>query len=343
MIRNSSPSPTISKLILVICLLVPIFGSMDGFAASNACQVLFGSGSAVDVSQSAHLELQGVSENGDEQLILHTRRGASVAIRRRGRADASSQVLFLNGIDRDMSQWSKLIDQLSSRDANAAYLQVDLLGQGQTAKWAGSPKQALPYELQIELLEDLSQASKLSPDQSLTIVGHSYGGGIAVKFAQLHPRLVRRLVLIAPYVDNLEHYQIGAGPILMWTKTWFEMFGAEKMYRDYFHLANESWMKASWSTYRAMKGSSANLDDVIALTRGIEDLGMTQAVVGLTDVKVDMVVASFDEVIPMAAHLLLFNHIPQDSRGSFKVLMSTHEIVDSSVGPLADVIHPLSR
>lgn len=101
---------------------------------------------------------------------------------------------------------------------------------------------------------------------------------------------------------------------------------------------NEAWMAASWPSYRMVKGSSASLGDVIALTRGIESICMTQTVQNLMKTKVDMIVGAFDEVIPSAAHRQLFVTVPSALRGKFQTLFSTYEIVDTSAPQIAQLI-----
>ena len=101
---------------------------------------------------------------------------------------------------------------------------------------------------------------------------------------------------------------------------------------------NEAWMAASWLGYRMVKGSSASLVDVIALTRVIESIGMTQTVQSLTKTKVDMIVGAFDEVIPSTAPRQLFATVPSVLRGKFQTLFSTYEIVDTSAPQIAQLI-----
>ena len=105
--------------------------------------------------------------------------------------DASETIVFLHGIGGTSRYWKTRVLPLAS---NYRLILVDLLGYGQ------SPKPWTEYTVERHL-EELYQV--LHEQESLTIVGHSFGAIIALAFAVRYPHLVKRLVLISlPYFGD---------------------------------------------------------------------------------------------------------------------------------------------
>ena len=86
-------------------------------------------------------------------------------------------------------QWHSLMDRLSNKFHVIA---VNLFGYGKTEKWRGERTQTL--EDQAMLLKSFLPTD----DNQLSIVGHSFGGSVAMKAAALFQDRVNRLVLIEP-------------------------------------------------------------------------------------------------------------------------------------------------
>jgi pimeloyl-ACP methyl ester carboxylesterase len=86
-------------------------------------------------------------------------------------------------------QWRSLMDLLAN---DFHVVAINLLGYGKTRAWPDRRPQTL--EDQAKLIEAFlpSDGSKIS------VVGHSFGGSVAMKAAQIYKNQVRRLVLIEP-------------------------------------------------------------------------------------------------------------------------------------------------
>ncbi len=105
--------------------------------------------------------------------------------------DSAETIVFLHGIGGTLKYWNKRVLPLSS---NYRLILVDLLGYGQ------SPKPWTKYTVDRHV-EEIYQV--LHEQESLTIVGHSFGSIIALAFATRYPHLVKRLVLISlPYFGD---------------------------------------------------------------------------------------------------------------------------------------------
>ena len=86
-------------------------------------------------------------------------------------------------------QWRSLMESLSVRYNLAA---VNLFGYGKTPAWSNGKDQTLMDQAEL--------VAKLVPSgaQKVSIVGHSYGGSVAMKAAAMLKGRLRRLVLIEP-------------------------------------------------------------------------------------------------------------------------------------------------
>ena len=97
-------------------------------------------------------------------------------------------VVLLHGLAGSSSTWLQAMPLLG---AHLHVIAPDLLGHGQSAKPGDGDYSLGAYAAG---LRDLLVA--LGPDRA-TVIGHSFGGGVAMQFAYQFPELVERLVLVA--------------------------------------------------------------------------------------------------------------------------------------------------
>lgn len=107
---------------------------------------------------------------------------------------AGEPVVLLHSTGASSSQWRRLAAELSDRFHVIA---PDLCGYGGTASWQGEGEISLAGEaaLVAALIERL--------DQPVHLVGHSFGGAVALRLTQERPELVKSLVLIEPVAFHL--------------------------------------------------------------------------------------------------------------------------------------------
>ncbi|WP_307807904.1 alpha/beta fold hydrolase [Nocardioides xinjiangensis] len=115
-----------------------------------------------------------------EHVVVHGHRRAYV------RAGSGPVVLLLHGLGCDHTTWDAVIDSLARTHTVIA---PDLLGHGASDKPRGDYSVAGYANGVRDLLTVLGV-------DSATVVGHSFGGGVAMQFAYQFPGLTERLVLV---------------------------------------------------------------------------------------------------------------------------------------------------
>ena len=116
-----------------------------------------------------------------QYLTIHGHRRAYV------RAGTGPVLVLLHGLGCDHTTWSPVIDRLAE---HYTVIAPDLLGHGRSAK----PRADYSLGGYANGMRDL--LTVLGVDK-VTIVGHSFGGGVAMQFAYQFPERTERLVLVA--------------------------------------------------------------------------------------------------------------------------------------------------
>lgn len=269
----------------------------------------------------------GASTSSGTQVFQKNAQSPRMAYQVSGDTSAETVIVFLNGIDKSSREWDQVRDIMIAKKTPASYIQLDLLGQGQTAQL--SPTTHIPYEQQVQLLKDFLDSRSLH-GKKLVLIGHSYGGGIAARFVHDHPGIAHSVVLVNPFVDNLESYQPVIGPMMAWARHYAAMTGASAVYESHIQISADLGAISSWPMYAYSGRADAELSNVLALTHGIRYLGMTESVSAPGNTIIHLVISSWDEMIPEAAHDDLFDHIPANNRGVYLVMPVSHESVVNS-------------
>ena len=96
-------------------------------------------------------------------------------------------LLFIHGLTGSQRNWAHLVEAL---EHDHRVLAPDLFGHGASAKAMGD------YSLGAHAATLRDLLDRLGIDR-VTLVGHSFGGGIAMQFCYLFPERVERLVLVS--------------------------------------------------------------------------------------------------------------------------------------------------
>jgi pimeloyl-ACP methyl ester carboxylesterase len=126
-------------------------------------------------------QLQHEARHEVQHVTLHGHRRAYVKV------GSGPALLLLHGLGCDHTTWEPVIDTLARRYTVIA---PDLLGHGQSDK----PRADYSLGGYANGMRDL--LTVLGIDK-VTVVGHSFGGGVAMQFAYQFPERTERLVLVA--------------------------------------------------------------------------------------------------------------------------------------------------
>ncbi|MGA9278801.1 alpha/beta fold hydrolase [Ilumatobacter sp.] len=123
---------------------------------------------------------------GSRRPLQHvTIHGHEVGYRRAGRENEQT-ILLIHGLAGSSKTWDGVIEALA---VDYDVIAPDLLGHGESAKPRGD------YSLGA-FASGLRDFLAVLDVRSATIVGHSFGGGVAMQLAYQHPQLIDRLVLV---------------------------------------------------------------------------------------------------------------------------------------------------
>lgn len=104
-------------------------------------------------------------------------------------------IILLHSGGSSSAQWEKIAEALP---AGLSIIAPDLIGFGDTEPWPVPG--ALTHDLQADLTAAVIGAAGF---KAVHVVGHSYGGGTAIRLAVRHPEMVRSLVFIEPIITAL--------------------------------------------------------------------------------------------------------------------------------------------
>lgn len=105
-------------------------------------------------------------------------------------------LIMIHGLACDSRYWGDVALYLSAKYATITY---DQRGHGQSY----APATGYSYR---DHVNDLKWLIKELDVKKVTLVAHSSGGAIAVKFALQHPELVKAMVLAAPHIVGYREY-----------------------------------------------------------------------------------------------------------------------------------------
>ena len=221
-------------------------------------------------------------------------------------------MLLIHGLAGSSRTWDAVIPALAERYDVIA---PDLLGHGESAKPMGD------YSLGA-FASGLRDFLAVLDVDSVTIVGHSFGGGVAMQLAYQHPHLVDRLVLVGSG---------GLGREVSWLLRSLSLPGAEYVMPIAFpkplvdratdvgrflgrHNIRSPKLAELWRGYSSLVGSS-NRQAFVRTMRGVIDVG--GQTVNATDrlylaaaVPTLIVWGDHDGIIPVAHGIAAHEAIP---------------------------------
>lgn len=114
--------------------------------------------------------------------------------------DKQPTVILINGLTYTTKQWDDFVVPLLAKGVGV--LRYDPIGMGQTLLKYAPILAPIPHQEQVSDLKELLEKLKIKGPYNL--VGLSYGGGIAAGFTATYPKLVKNLVMMAPFTRPLD-------------------------------------------------------------------------------------------------------------------------------------------
>lgn len=235
-------------------------------------------------------------------------------------------VVLLNGLTYSTEQWKKYAAELSS--LGFSVLRYDMKGMGQTLVNDGYQFESIQIDDQVQDLADLLVTMKVKAPYHL--VGLSYGGGIGMAFAARFPKLVKNLVLMAPYTEPLETQDQWIRSQIWYTRTVFPFNPAsdDDLY-EYF------LKQIIYSTYPTAEPvvleNPYKLEAVFRMVQGIRKWTSDQAVPFLPAKSVHLLVAGQDQYIPRKVMTDFWSTVPETAKASYILINNAEHKIPEDV------------
>ena len=211
-------------------------------------------------------------------------------------------ILFLNGIMMSTASWKTFVPALSKDNR---FIRLDLLDMGQSSRMQENYTQDIQVEVVKALLNHLNI-------QQINIMGISYGGEVAIKYALKYQSDVRRLMLFNTTSRTNEWLRdIGRG----WNKVGATLDGAAYydmtipvIYSSNFYVANYEWMEKRRQLLIPLFSSQEFQTRMNRLVISAESLDESKNIYKIT-VPTLIVSSEFDQLTPSSEQAYLAEHI----------------------------------
>ena len=166
-----------------------------------------------------------------------------------GEAGAGPDLVLLHAAGSTGAQWRGVLGELGNRYHT---LTPDLWGHGRTSFWPDP--ETLMHDDQANLVKRILDKVGV---EKFDLVGHSYGGGTAIRFVLENPEIVRSLVLIEPMVACFLQE-------LSETEALKELEGIQNDFRQ---LLKEKGPEAAWKGFLDFRNEPGTWDGYEEKTR----------------------------------------------------------------------------
>ena len=251
----------------------------------------------------------------------------SVWVRHKAATRGASTVVLLNGLTYATRHWAPFASAIERLNPDLGIVRYDMRGMGKTLLEGKLPvNYAIPHTDQVTHLKAILDILGL---KRVHLVGLSYGGGIGLAFAQTHPRMVDKLILMAPFTEALESQDASIKKQIAWTRTTFPFNPAsdDELY-DYF------LRQTIYTTYpSAEPGILENpykLEAVFRMVQGIRKFKAAEFLANIPSGSVHLMVANQDQYIPQPVMDRFWAALPKAARASrINISYSEHKIPEA--------------
>lgn len=230
-------------------------------------------------------------------------------------------LVILNGLTYNTKSWDKMVSQLKGK--GFGILRYDAYGQGETLRRYAPIFGAIKIEDQANELSQLLRALKIN---KASLMGLSYGGGLAVQFASTFPEQTDKVILVAPYV----------GPIAMQDATIKMQVRAAKLMNPFLPYTYDQlydfFLKVNvYTSYPLAEpilvGRPLFIESVFRMTQGVRKMDVANLTKFISPNSIHFVVAGEDEYIPTEQHDKFWQSVERSKKVSrLDVIGAKHKI-----------------
>lgn len=235
-------------------------------------------------------------------------------------------LVFLNGLSDDTSSWKHVVDYFHH---DHSYILVDLLGQGKTLLRQIEKDETsfrFSVETQCEALTALLQHLHLA--RKIQLIGFSYGGGIALKWASQHPQRIQKLILLLPFIIRLDQ----AYPI---NRFWWQQFNTVKSLPGIFGRQAQMWEKVYQNflheymhhRYTERIPNKLEREAAIQLSEEIMNFNSFEILNLLPEHSTYLLTVDRDTLIPNSLYHELWDRLPTNIRQAWLKISGGHHLL----------------
>lgn len=228
-------------------------------------------------------------------------------------------VVLINGLTYSTLQWDRFSKALA--DEGFGVLRFDPMGMGETLKKYAPALVDIAIEDQVKDLRLLLKTLKVPKPYNL--VGLSYGGGLGILYASMHPTEVGQLIAMAPYTEPMASQDQWIRSQIWYvrqTQPWNQA-SDEELYSYFFR-------QIVYTTYPSVEPvvleNPYKLEAIFRLGNGIRKFIANQVVGTLPPNSLHLIIAGKDQYIPRGVLEDFWSHVPKSARAS-KIILNNSE------------------
>lgn len=251
----------------------------------------------------------------------------SIFVRYKEASFGSPTLVLLNGLSYSTSQWAAFVSAVERLNPRLGILRYDMKGMGKSLLEGPLPvNYAIPHSDQVAGLKAILDKLRL---KKVHLAGLSYGGGIAIAFANTYPAYVGKLLLMAPYTEALESQDEMIKKQIKWTRITYPYNPAsdDELY-DFF------LRQTIYSTYPIAEPivleNPYKLEGIFRMVQGIRKFKAAETLANIPAGSIHLMVANQDQYIPQPVMDRFWASIPRAQRASrINISYSEHKIPEA--------------
>lgn len=259
--------------------------------------------------------------------FVHIENGEKIFIHFQPAERGQPTVVLLNGLTYSLNHWDAYVKSLRRLNPGLGVLRFDMIGMGETLLNGKLPvSYAIPHSAQVELTKKLMDHFGI---RKAYIVGLSYGGAIAVAFAQEYPAQVEQLILMAPFTEPLTKMDTYIRGQVRATRLMFPMNPAtdDELYDFYLR-------QFIYAVYPSLEPTVLEnpykLEAIFRMIQGIRKVNTLGSARRLPDHSTHLIVADQDQYLQKDMLDRFWNAVPRAARASrIDITQTEHKIPEA--------------